>query len=156
VATDADSDRPIGEQLIDLFIGKSKERYTTFESIRAFDARSPFYRTGPDESAEREVGSFLNAWIALEKIMRQRVGGGPGSKHALWLQGQIPGVSQTVMQEIQNLRKLRNELVHGIQVPTSDTLASATKRIRVVIHELSQTKAPTTPKRRRIKKTSSR
>ena len=145
VVTDPDNDRPIGEQLIDLFIGKSKERYSTFESIRAFDVSSPFYRTGPDENAERGVGSFLTAWIALEKIIRQRT----GSKKTMWFHSQIPGVSPPLLQEILFLRKLRNELVHGVQMPTPEALSAATIRLRALVHELDQTRPQAAGNKRR-------
>jgi hypothetical protein len=134
VVTDPDSDRPIGEQLIDLFIGKSKERYSTFESIRAFDVSSPFYRTGSKEKAERGVGSFLTAWIGLEKLIRQRT----GNKKTMWFHSQIPGVSPPMQQEIVFLRKLRNELVHGVQMPTPEALSAATIRLRALVRELDQ------------------
>jgi ppGpp synthetase/RelA/SpoT-type nucleotidyltranferase len=135
VTTDPDTERGIGEQLIDLFIGNSKERYAAFESIRAFDSSSPFYRTGPDQSSERAVGSFLAAWISLERILRQRTKG-----RKFWFGGQIPGVSAVLFQEINGLRMLRNEVVHGTRVPTPEILASATTRIKGVISQLGPAK----------------
>jgi hypothetical protein len=54
VVTDPETERPIGEQLIGLFIGNSAERYTSYETIRSLDLGSPIYRTGPDESSERD------------------------------------------------------------------------------------------------------
>jgi ppGpp synthetase/RelA/SpoT-type nucleotidyltranferase len=144
VTTDADYERPIGEQLIDLFIGNSKERYATFESIRAFDASSPFYRKGPDETTERAVGAFLTAWIALEKLVRQRT----GSNRALWRSDLIPGVSPASAQQVQILRRLRNELVHGIQTPNPESLTVATNQIKTVVDELRQKSGAAARKRR--------
>ncbi len=144
VITDADYERPIGEQLIDLFIGNSKERYAAFESIRAFDASSPFYRKGPDQTTERAVGAFLTAWIALEKMVRQRT----GSNRALWSPGPIPGLSAALVQQIQILRRLRNEMVHGIQTPNPESLAVATTQIKAALEELRQKPGAATKRRR--------
>jgi ppGpp synthetase/RelA/SpoT-type nucleotidyltranferase len=149
VVTDPDTDRPVAEQLIDLFIGNSKDRYSTFESIRAVDISSPFYRTGPDQGVERAIGSFLTAWIALERILRQRTGG----KKTIWVPGQIPGLSPAPLREILDLRKLRNELVHGVQMPTPEALAGATARLRALVRELDDIK-PSAGKKRRSKKSS--
>jgi hypothetical protein len=150
VVTDPDNERPIAEQVIDLFIGNSKDRYSTYESIRASDISSPFYRTGPDATTERAVGSFLTAWIALEKLVRQR----SRNKRMIWMPGHIPGVSPVLLRDILDVRKLRNELVHGIQMPPTETLASATTRLREVVRELNDTKPASAGKKKRSKKSS--
>jgi len=136
VRTDPEHGRPIAEQLIDLFIGNSKERYGAYESIRAFDIRSPLFGHGPEQGADTAIGSFLTAWISLEKMIRQRLGGA----QTLWSHTQIPGVTPSLMQEIHNLRRLRNEIVHGIQAPATEFLQSAISRIKDVTKVLSQAK----------------
>jgi len=146
VVTDPETERPIGEQLIDLFIGNSQDRYANYESIRSFDLSSPFYRTGPDEASERAIGSFLKAWIKLERLIGQLTGNSKG----LWFRGPIPGVSATLFHEIMSLRRVRNEMVHGIQLPLPETLLSSAARLREIVRELEPTKA--TPRRRSPRK----
>jgi ppGpp synthetase/RelA/SpoT-type nucleotidyltranferase len=150
VVTDPETERPIGEQLIDLFIGNSAERYASYETIRSFDLGSPIYRTGPDEGSERAIGSFLKAWIRLERLIGQRTGHGKG----LWFRGPIPGIPPSLFKESMSLRQLRNETVHGIQVPASEALLSAAARLREIAREVEPPKPPP-PKRGPRRKSSS-
>jgi len=148
VVTDADNERPIGEQLIDLFIGNSKDRYASFELIRSFDTSSSLYRASSDANVEQAIGSFLRAWIRVEKIMMHRAGNNKG----LWFRGESQGVSPSVLQEILTLRRLRNELVHGIQMPAPEHLESATTRLRELARELDQSRKTARKKKRLPKK----
>ena len=40
--------------------------------------------------------------------------------------------------ELEQLRRLRNELVHGINVPSADYLQEATERLTVLINEIER------------------
>jgi ppGpp synthetase/RelA/SpoT-type nucleotidyltranferase len=145
VATDPEAERQIGEQLIDLFIGNTTDRYASYEAIRSLDLSSPFYRTGPDEPSERAIGSFLKAWIKLERLVGRRIGNSKG----LWFRGQIPGVSPSLMKEIMSFRQLRNETVHGIHLPLAETLLSAAGRLREIVRDLEPPKSPPSKRRAR-------
>jgi ppGpp synthetase/RelA/SpoT-type nucleotidyltranferase len=134
VITDPDHARPIAEQIVDLFIGSNKERYQVFESIRAMDTRGLAYGAESNDRAEQAIGKFLTAWIGLERTIRQRT----GVKQTTWwhaLRGQH-GLSGGLIEELDSLRRIRNQLVHGIEAPSPDLLAIAIDRIRKVTNEL--------------------
>jgi ppGpp synthetase/RelA/SpoT-type nucleotidyltranferase len=134
VITDPEHDRPISDQVIDLFIGKDKERYGVFEDIRAQDTRGLTYGDAETLRDARAIGTFLNAWIGLEKVIRQLVGKQPGWWHGLSRQS---GIQADLVAEINQLRSMRNMIVHGIAIPTPAELAATTVRIKAASKELN-------------------
>jgi ppGpp synthetase/RelA/SpoT-type nucleotidyltranferase len=133
--------RPVAEQIVDQMLAEDTERYQAYEKIRAsrevrVDAQ------GPDEvlaeAAEHEaIGAFLTEWIALERLVREiaharrkgRINVFPTASVVASL-----GVFGTrTSDDIERIRRLRNELVHGYEVPPIEELRSAAARLNEIV-----------------------
>jgi hypothetical protein len=145
VITDPDHDRPVADQLIDLFIGTNKHRYQTYEMIRALTAGGPGVPEQDALDRDQAMGAFLNAWIRLERALRQRT----GTTDLRFWDAIRPHLSSAEAEELTALRRLRNQIVHGIEIPSSDYLRSFTQRVQATTRGLIP---HSTRKRRRKKK----
>jgi len=127
VNTEPEHDRPIADQLVDLFIGTNKQRYQTYEQLRLFtgDTAEP-YLQGVDER-DKVMGAFLNAWIQLERVIRQRIGR-PNVPVRPWRVSELD-IPPDEAEELASLRRTRNQIVHGIEIPPLDYLRLVTQRI---------------------------
>jgi ppGpp synthetase/RelA/SpoT-type nucleotidyltranferase len=151
VTTEPEESRSIADQLIDAFIGKNKDRYAAFESIRTGDVRGAVLFAALDPETERAIGAFLSAWISLERAIRRRTQQKAGP---WWLSvRQIPELSAPLREEIDSLRRLRNALVHGIAVPSVEDLTEATSRLKNVVRQLSDILLPSKRERKIPRKT---
>ena len=83
----------------------------------------------------------------LELLIGQRT----REQQGIVVRGPIPSVSATLFHEVMSLRWVRNEMVHGMQLPVPETLLSSAARLREIVRELESTK-PTSRKRSPRKK----
>jgi hypothetical protein len=143
VNTEPEHDRPIADQLIDLFIGTNKQRYQTYEQLRLLtsDTGEPFLQ-GLDEH-DKVMGAFLNAWIQLERVIRQRIGK-PNVPVHTWRVAELD-IPAGEAEELASLRRTRNQIVHGIGIPPLDYLRVVTQRILAAVRMFR----PTPPRKRR-------
>jgi len=69
------------------------------------------------------MGRFLNSWIKFEKEMRERVDENiPGARFAIPTSSVVQSLhlfDQETLGEIERIRRFRNMLVHGIEVPSA-------------------------------------
>ena len=129
-ALDSDVEgRPIAEQIIDQMLAADSSRYTAFGEVRderdrqrSFESPSETQRSAEQHEA---LGRFMTGWITFERIVREAAysaaiesGMGPECRCVRVLQ-QLEGLDQTSLYEIERLRRLRNNLVHGIEIPSS-------------------------------------
>lgn len=145
--------RPVAEQIIDRLLAEDESRYEVYEAIRtAEQAISPVVAAGQQvpgsEGTEELLGRFMAQWIAFERHLRERVPvnesrfGLPTSRALNWLT-----LSDDERLELERIRRLRNNLVHGIEVPNPEDLAEATRRLKIV-NEGFKRKVPKTRRRR--------
>jgi hypothetical protein len=134
VNTKPEHDRAIADQLIDLFIGTNKQRYQTYEQLRlsTSDTAEP-YLQGLDER-DKVMGAFLSAWIQLERAIRQRIGKPNVPVHP-WRVAELD-IPAGEVEELASLRRTRNQIVHGIEIPPLDYLRTATQRILAAVKML--------------------
>ena len=137
--------RPIAEQIIDEIIAAEPKRYEVFSKIRVKrEGKSP-YRTvlqGPDSSdQERAIGFFMSQWIAFEKRLRE-IGRDRGIDDRLLISAsprmfrQLMILDDTVIGEVEHLRRLRNNLVHGVEMPNADLIMEAGQKVRDILDTL--------------------
>ena len=92
---------------------------------------------------EQAIGLFLMRWIELERLIRQIVLERTGEHRPV-----LP-TSQTLQRlEISNartrsnieaLRRLRNYLVHGIEIPDTAIIVESAERLEPILEELRRT-----------------
>ena len=136
--------RSIAEQVIDHLLAEDESRYKLYEEVRA--ARPLTIRSEPGEALEAPdlhaaIGLFLSEWIHLERLTRgltpvdseKRIMMPSGAVLSrLWL------ISPEDRRDFERIRRLRNNLVHGIEVPDPADLRDAANRLHELILLISE------------------
>jgi ppGpp synthetase/RelA/SpoT-type nucleotidyltranferase len=134
--------RPLAEQIIDALLAEDSERYKIYNSIRA---QRPWTRvtTESDQEIYRHIGMFMAQWIALEALLRElypaEKGRGPllPTTRQLRSLGLLP---DEMIYDYDQLRRMRNMLVHGVDFPPLENLEEATRRLDVIVEQIRQRK----------------
>jgi ppGpp synthetase/RelA/SpoT-type nucleotidyltranferase len=126
-----DRSSPIADVVIDKVLStqskRTAERLSGLISKRL--SRDRFGVLVGDE-AEAAVGYFLIQWIGLEKTLARLVPQGGQARFSLSHAMRKLKLHPGLISEIQNLRSLRNTLVHGLQTPDPATLRDRGRLIR--------------------------
>lgn len=133
--------RPLAEQVIDQVLSEDPTRYATYERIRALDTSVMSNTTSglPRVSQSEAIGQFVSLWIDFEKMLRNiaaenGVEGYPiPSLKLLRVAKEVP-VELYVLAE--NLRRFRNQLIHGIEVPDADYIRAQTAELQILVNRL--------------------
>ena len=132
--------RPISEQLIDFLLAQDQERYSVYSEIRNRRERTRIYtalllQEGGTEQ-EAAIGDFITKWIQLEVLLREKGKKSLEGKHSMtpsnvlyWIR-KLPERDGTLLDQ---LRRIRNNLVHGVEIPEVSYLRSAAKDIKTII-----------------------
>ncbi len=134
--------RPLAEQIVDQLLAEDESRYRLYEEIKA--AR---HRISLEEQegiaapqAQQAIGLFLTRWIELERLIRQIVFQRTGEHRAALPTSRMLESLQIsnarTRTEIEAIRRLRNNLVHGIQIPDELALTEAASRLESILEEL--------------------
>lgn len=135
--------RPVSEQLIDLLLAQDENRYEVYSAIRNRRERSQLYVHPSHQDGETElqtaIGNFMTKWIRLEVQLRTK--GGETVKgrrniplgRALHEIGTLSERDATLFEE---LKRIRNNLVHGIEIPNAAYLLAAADDIDTIIRTI--------------------
>ncbi len=105
--------RPLAEQVVDALMAEDSSRYDVYLKINM--RQSSFDQEPPDLHAQ--VGRFLSSWINLEKLERELVPQSADVKRILPTGRELDRsgyLTADTRGEIEFLRRMRNQLVHGI------------------------------------------
>ena len=130
IVTDPEHDRPIAEQLIDLFIADHPERYASYEDIRSRNSTPPEERNPVTQAA---LGTFLTQWFNLEHVLQQQNPGQPFRPHVA-----SKTLAAPFRDEYERLRRIRNHIVHGFNIPPPEKLAGLGAQIAALRDNLQQ------------------
>jgi len=139
--------RPLAEQITDAILRANRELYDTYQEIRAEqDVKTPYTIAKSKVLASRRqeaIGLFLSRWIELENVMldlaRQKR---PGistlrlRRMLLLYFGRLGIADSGMLKDIDRLRRLRNMLVHGIELPSAEVLVQESKSLEKLIRDL--------------------
>jgi hypothetical protein len=128
--------------VIDEVIAADPERYELFARLKSQRERNSPYKTAaqfqePSEH-EKSVGSFVSEWIAFERISRE-LARTRGMKMDVVI---MPNIAQShiwdflgkdTREELEHIRKMRNNLVHGVDVQDADYIMNAAKRLEAIV-----------------------
>jgi hypothetical protein len=127
--------RPLAEQIIDALLAEDASRYDIYRSIRAQRRTAEIE---PDtEDVFLATGIFLSRWIELERLTRNLSGGRPVVPTGRQLRNKGL-INPEVAIEYDQLRQLRNQLVHGIEAPPPSVIADATERVEHLEAEIGR------------------
>jgi Region found in RelA / SpoT proteins len=133
--------RPLAEQIIDALLAEDDSRYGVYSNIRARRRQAFVGTNSEDEDIYRQVGVFMTRWIELETLIRRLASRNgidrPVPLNARMLKGIIP-LDREILAEYDRLRRLRNNVVHGIEIPAAADLAEAAHRLEVLTAEINR------------------
>lgn len=126
--------RPIAEQIIDQIIGADPDRYALYSelrSVREFEEGGALPQIqSPD--LQQAMGRFLDSWIRFEKAIRSRFTGElrrPTYPITRLIRESGTLEDPAIRFDVDRIRTVRNNLVHGIEMPDKDTLLTAAQRL---------------------------
>jgi hypothetical protein len=133
---------PISDQIADIILAKKPDLYRFYSDLQArLTFTSSHDQTQPLAAHRREaIGSFLAPWIVLERthvLHDARAALRPSYRIgdiAAW--AERIGLSAEAVETIRKSRHVRNQLVHGIEIPNRQFLIAATRRLHDVLSEL--------------------
>lgn len=137
---DVTEGRPLADQLIERLV-TDKDRYSLYFQIRdERDRRNQFQitRGHVDRSdVDDVIGRFVNTWISFEERLRDLV----NSRMQRSYRGMPPVSAITesqlfsgaTLETIDYLRKFRNNLIHGIEIPEPDFINRMTERLEELL-----------------------
>jgi ppGpp synthetase/RelA/SpoT-type nucleotidyltranferase len=126
--------RPLAEQLIDALLAENPSRYEGYRTVRAQRHRTTFEADGQGEELYRHIGLFLSHWVDLERLVRQ-VSGRPAMPSGRQLLN-LGLIDPDTLVEVDQLRQLRNLVVHGVENPSAEFLIDATERLQVIVERI--------------------
>ncbi len=137
--------RPIAEQLIDEIISADTSRYDVYSKVRSQrEGKSPYaavpHAQAPSEQ-ERAIGFFITQWIRFETWFRT-MGKERGVDERLLLSpsprllNKLQLVDRETAEEIEHIRRVRNHLVHGVEVPDAPFILREGERLKAVLDKL--------------------
>ncbi|MFD6094847.1 GTP pyrophosphokinase family protein [Nocardiopsis flavescens] len=133
--------RPLSEQIIDALLEEDQSRYEKFFNIQK-KAGANNSETPQKNNINHEFGRFLSSWIILEKLLRELLPVTPQQQRVPLTTGrminEITTINDETRFEINQLRVMRNRLVHGIETPPAEQLKSAADRMEGIIQELNE------------------
>lgn len=130
--------RPLAEQIIDALLADDRDRYDAYLAVRSEADLPRADRTPREDAKYHDIGNFIAQWAKLERLLRQLTPTDQGKlppptvRMLSVLEG-MQLVDRETRIELDQLRRLRNELVHGIEVPSVDYLHDATERLATLI-----------------------
>ena len=118
--------RPLAEQIIDALLAEDSQRYEIYDSMRS---ERPWARVKTDSDYEtyRHIGMFMTRWMELEALLRELFPAKPRgaimpTTHQLSSLNLLP---DDMLREFDRLRRMRNLLVHGVELPALADLEEA-------------------------------
>jgi ppGpp synthetase/RelA/SpoT-type nucleotidyltranferase len=131
--------RPIAEQIIDQVLAEDQERYDLYEAVRShrrWAAAEP-----SDTDGNVEIGNFLAQWIRVERVLRDAFSELDDPRRVtpiLRLADNPEVLDPDLRPEFHQLRRLRNNLVHGVEVPAAAELAEAAGRLSALADHIER------------------
>jgi hypothetical protein len=137
--------RPIVDQIVDRMIAGDINLYKEYERARReVGSRNPYASAEDLEDSgigTHELGAFLLQWTVLETVLRRTVERTRGESRAYVfptarLLREFEWISEETQSEIDYLRRLRNQVVHGVENTDKVQLIEARRFIRRVLAKL--------------------
>lgn len=132
-----DKTLPIAAQLADLILFDHPERYKLYQEIkkRQEPPTSTEKSTGKYDY-ERGIGSFLKEWMRLECIARKLSQTNRPSNIRDILFTLSEKLDPTTMIELEHMRRIRNNLVHGIEIPDPAFLCDMAESLKLILEQI--------------------
>ncbi|MEU0209974.1 RelA/SpoT domain-containing protein [Streptomyces canus] len=125
--------RPLSEQVIDALLAEDPSRYEHFNLVRVDAETDSLDPRSQSSRMHQEIGRFLTRWVELEECLRNLLPPDDSNRIVLpisrVLLDRLPMLDADTRHDIDLLRRLRNNVVHGRNVPSPSYLADASDRV---------------------------
>jgi ppGpp synthetase/RelA/SpoT-type nucleotidyltranferase len=135
--------RPIADQIIDQIIAADPLKYEMYAEIRRELRPEPLFEVSPGVAGEdwnRAIGEFMARWILFERVMRA-LGEAFGTELRRVMSPRgvagLPFIDRDTKQEIERIRRVRNNLVHGVEVPDPRYLIELATQLKNILDRLA-------------------
>ena len=124
--------RNISQQIIDQIITGSKKRYAAYQVLRRKDSTE-------NEEVDTAVSNFFLAWVPLENMLNRMTYKNTRVRGAFNINTlkRMNVMDQETINQIASLRKLRNVLIHDIEIPALEDIKNSTARALELYEQLS-------------------
>jgi ppGpp synthetase/RelA/SpoT-type nucleotidyltranferase len=128
--------RPLSEQIIDQVLAEDPARYAVYDQIRLSEASIALQTSDSSRiSQSQAIGEFMALWIEYERRVRAMAANSDESllvmpTTRLLYQFNLP---QDILASADRLRRFRNQLVHGIEVPDAESIRAETEELRSLL-----------------------
>ena len=141
-----DLDRlPLVQQIIDRLISEDPERrFPIYEKLRLSRPVPGDYADETREQigaeAHEEITQFLKLWVALELKIKEKAkeSGAPGIYPSSELLTRLGIDDGALLKDFERIRRTRNEVVHGMSMPSPEALRDAGHRMEEISEQLDR------------------
>lgn len=150
--------RPLSEQIIDQILAEDPSRYEKYDRIRAVEISGVPYTVVSNHNRtfrNATIGEFMAHWIEYEKMIRSHLEskGVIGlSVPSMRLLRMVDHVPLELMESAERLRRFRNQLVHGIEVPDAQFIEAQTNELKDVTIRLREIISPAKKRTKKLAK----
>jgi len=130
--------RPIAEQIIDRLLAEDESRYKVYEEIRTARPLSVRAEEAVEPSAaalHEAIGHLLSEWARLERITRD-IYTSKDQHRVIMPTGKLMAQFVPDMGEFERIRRIRNGVVHGMDVVDPADLHDAANRLHEIVEEV--------------------
>ncbi len=133
--------RPIADQVIDRVLAFRSDLYDQYIDMRrSAGGAARTFSAGQDQPLPETVGTFIHNWIILERFTRRVAIARRALDRGSTFQG--AGIPKAFRTQLAVLQRIRNNLVHGVSIPTEDLLKSAANDLEALLSELTSSEDP--------------
>ena len=138
--------RPLAEQIIDQLLAEDDSRYKIYEDVRLNRPvpgdYEPAVRETIDPDVHESIGFFMANWITFERAVHAKAQTLFGERIPVMRTSKIleklGSVSDDTLKEIERIRRVRNNVVHGVEIPHNVALREAGLRIQAIAERISR------------------
>lgn len=138
--------RPLAEQMIDQILVASPEMYQLYSEIRTEGKFEDWHHTyelkKKHEEWDAALAQFMKNWIKLERLGKKLAAhyGISNEMHGVLPKAvaKLPVFEGSDALEIERIRVLRNNLVHGVELPSTNILAEASTILQSIMDNAVQ------------------
>ena len=135
--------RPLAEQIVDQLLAEDESRYRLYEEVRAAQNRALRFWSPEERLLHPEIqgaiGFFLTQWIAFERMTREASADREKSRAVVPTRRVLERLGILDPQaraDIERIRRLRNNLVHGVEIPDFEEIREAGQRLAQILSRL--------------------
>ncbi|CAA9437846.1 MAG: hypothetical protein AVDCRST_MAG28-97 [uncultured Rubrobacteraceae bacterium] len=145
-------ERPLVDQIVDSIVAGDEKLYEKYaQARRQVSTRNPY--ASAEEAVrsrghEEALGFFMSRWATLESTLRRKsekeqlTTGAPQRWSSIVRLLQRLDVPEPLSEEINYIRQIRNQVVHGVETPSEEELRTTGRFLEEIVRRLEDMPNP--------------